>query len=81
MISYDRLGFGSSAPLSSWAADYHHDGAEELLALLEYLGIDEPVALVGHSDGATIALLAAAAVPARVRAGRRPSSPYCPCLF
>ncbi|MEQ8966108.1 MAG: alpha/beta hydrolase [Azospirillaceae bacterium] len=69
VFAYDRLGFGGSDPLPGpRAVDYLHDEAERLLpAVLDAAGI-ERAALVGHSDGATIALLAAAALPDRVAA-------------
>ena len=67
-IAYDRLGFGGSTPLThTWGASYHTEGADELLRLCDALHI-ERAAIVGHSDGATIALLAAAAQPSRIEA-------------
>lgn len=75
---YSRRGYGRSDPVPDvrgaphagafWHTgrhepDYmHREGMEVLPALLEALGIDEPV-LVGHSDGATIALLHACQHP------------------
>ncbi len=69
VIAYDRQGFGRSDPLpyAHWPLDYLHHSRDELLALMDALGIEQ-AALVGHSDGATIALLAAAQAPQRVRA-------------
>ena len=46
---------------------YPHIEAERLFALLDVLGIED-VVLFGHSGGGSIALLAAAMQPARVRA-------------
>jgi pimeloyl-ACP methyl ester carboxylesterase len=69
-IVYDRWGYGGSEPLDRpRRRRYLHDEAEVFLpALLEALGVDRPVVLVGHSDGGTIALLHAAARPNRVAA-------------
>ena len=69
-IVYDRWGYGGSEPLDRpRRRRYLHDEAELFLpALLDALGIDRPVVLVGHSDGGTIALLHAAACPHRVAA-------------
>ncbi len=63
--AYDRPGFGRSPWLETWPLDYLDQDVSDLLALLNALGI-ERAALVGHSDGATIALLAAARHPQRV---------------
>ena len=67
-VIYSRVGYGRSTPWSCPpAADFMHRAArEELPAVLAALGIDHPV-LVGHSDGASIALIAAAG-PVRARA-------------
>lgn len=69
-LVYSRPGYGRStprAPGERWNADYLHRQARELLpALLAERGLDparEPLWLFGHSDGATIALLHAAAFP------------------
>lgn len=66
VLVYDRAGFGRSDWLESWSLDYLTQDAADLFALLDILGLAQ-VALVGHSDGATIALLAAARQPERVR--------------
>jgi len=68
-IVYDRLGYGLSAPMPKVARTprYLHEEAERLFALLDAMGIGE-VVLFGHSDGGSIALLAAGLQPTRVRA-------------
>lgn len=64
-LMYSRYGYGRSTPRSEHgpkAPDYLHKQALEVLPqLLEQLGEEgqRPVVLVGHSDGGSIALLAA----------------------
>jgi pimeloyl-ACP methyl ester carboxylesterase len=67
VLSYDRAGYGRSpGPPHPREKDYLHREAEDCLPhLLERLGIQRAI-LVGHSDGGSIALLAAAACPARI---------------
>ena len=69
VIAYDRRGFGRSDPLPQpdWPLDYLRVSRDELIAFMDALGL-ERVILAGNSDGATIALLAAAAQPRRVHA-------------
>lgn len=67
-IVYSRRGYGQSDPAPSGRnhleADYMHQEAWEVLpTLLNILKIKTPV-LLGHSDGATIALLHASRSPA-----------------
>jgi pimeloyl-ACP methyl ester carboxylesterase len=66
-VVYERPGYGASDPRSlPWPPDVLEQEAEIVLpALLDALSIEDPV-LIGHSDGGTIALLYAAAFPARV---------------
>lgn len=75
---YSRRGYGQSDPVADvrgqprWQGpwhigrhepDYmHHEAWQVLPALLHALGVSQPV-LVGHSDGATIALLHASRYP------------------
>ena len=66
-LVYSRPGYGRStprAPHEAWLPDFMHRQAHEVLpALLRALGIDAratPLWLFGHSDGGSIALLAAA---------------------
>lgn len=68
-LIYDRAGYGRSSGGSHRIRDksYLHVEAEAVLPqLLERLQIDAAI-LVGHSDGGSIALLAAAACPATIR--------------
>ncbi len=66
-LVYSRPGYGRSTPRSVgeiWDTDFMHRQAYEVLpSLLDALGIDpqtDPLWLLGHSDGGSIALLHAA---------------------
>jgi len=66
-LVYDRYGYGKSDVLREpgVGVEFMHDGAlNELPELLENLKIENPV-LVGHSDGASIALIYAGTYPVR----------------
>ena len=66
-LVYSRLGYGGSDPLERpFAPDFmHRDALEALPALLDACKVRDPV-LVGHSDGASIALIyVGAGLPAR----------------
>ncbi|MBH2009070.1 MAG: alpha/beta hydrolase [Xanthomonadaceae bacterium] len=72
-LVYSRPGYGRSTPRAAeeaWGLDFMHRQAQEVLpALLEALGIDatrDKPWLLGHSDGASIALLYAASYPQRI---------------
>lgn len=69
VVGYDRRGHGASERLVlPRSPDFLDREAECALPdVLDALGLDR-VVLYGHSDGGTIALLAAAALPDRVRA-------------
>lgn len=60
-LLYDRRGYGRSSALDRpWGVDYLHRAAlDELPGVLAACAVERPL-LVGHSDGGTIALLAAA---------------------
>lgn len=61
VLAYDRPGYGRSGPKPGpWPPSFLDDEAAVLGALLVRLDIEDPV-LVGHSDGASIALAYAAA--------------------
>lgn len=69
VAAYSRLGHGGSdpAPLPR-PVQFMHDEAEgDLPAVIDALGLQRPIVL-GHSDGGSIALIAAASMPERVRA-------------
>jgi len=68
-IVYSRRGYGQSDPVPDVRGtgrlkpDYmHHEAWDVLPALLDALGVSQPV-LLGHSDGASIALLHASRYP------------------
>jgi pimeloyl-ACP methyl ester carboxylesterase len=63
-LAYSRWGYGrSDARPAPWPDDFLEDEARTVLpAMLAHAGITRPV-VYGHSDGATIALMFAAAFP------------------
>jgi len=66
-LLYDRYGYGNSDVLreARVGTEFMHDGAlNELPELLENLHVENPF-LVGHSDGASIALIHAGTYPVR----------------
>lgn len=67
-LVYSRAGYGNSAPVTlPRPLDYmQHEGRVVLPALLERAGIDDAL-LIGHSDGASIALLYAPTAHGRAR--------------
>ncbi|MBC8118246.1 MAG: alpha/beta fold hydrolase, partial [Burkholderiaceae bacterium] len=72
-LMYSRPGYGGSTPRlrnEKWPVDYLHTQALEVLpAFLRAVGIDAergPPWLIGHSDGASIALIYAAVFPSQV---------------
>ncbi len=69
VLVYSRYGYGQSERLAEKRpVDYmHREGEVVLPALLAQLGITKPVVL-GHSDGASIALIFAGAFPEASRA-------------
>jgi pimeloyl-ACP methyl ester carboxylesterase len=68
-LVYSRPGYGRSTPRAAgerWPVDFMHRHARDVLPqLLERLGVTDAPWLFGHSDGASVALLYAAAFPAR----------------
>lgn len=67
VLVYDRWGYGRSDERPSFQQAYLASDTGEAFHLLEALQLDE-LALVGHSDGGSIALLMAADQPARFSA-------------
>jgi pimeloyl-ACP methyl ester carboxylesterase len=65
-ITYDRWGYGLSDPRPFRLDPDFHQDEQDLLVLLDNLQCDQ-AALVGHSDGGTIALQFSAHHPDRVR--------------
>jgi pimeloyl-ACP methyl ester carboxylesterase len=72
-LVYSRAGYGRSSPFWStpdWPIDFMHVEARELLPkFLAVVGVDsaaDPPVLVGHSDGASIALIYASSSPTSV---------------
>jgi len=63
-VAYSRLGHGFSdlPPAKRTPSFMHTEAATVVPALIDALDLGEPI-LVGHSDGGSIALLAAAALP------------------
>ncbi len=66
-FGYDRWGYGRSAARPELPAGLMEEGAARLPRLLEAAGIDD-YAVIGHSDGGTIALLHAMTNPPGLRA-------------
>ncbi|WP_139925479.1 alpha/beta fold hydrolase [Hymenobacter sp. DG01] len=64
VLLYDRRGYGESAPLGPYPRTpaYLEEEAQTIPAVLAACGITRAV-LFGHSDGGTLALLAAATAP------------------
>ncbi len=65
-LIYDRRGYGKSSLFSSVARTkfYLHEEADFLVKLMDKLQISKAI-LYGHSDGATISIIAGANYPAR----------------
>jgi len=68
-LVYSRQGYGHSEPRTApRQVDYmHREARERLPLLLDHFGVDHPV-LIGHSDGASIALIHAGSGIRPVRA-------------
>jgi pimeloyl-ACP methyl ester carboxylesterase len=68
VMAYSRYGHGASAaPRAPHTVQFMHDEARLLPEVLDAADIDAAV-LLGHSDGGSIALIAAAEFPSRVPA-------------
>lgn len=66
-IAYDRWGYGASDPRPALDLPGFATDLQDLLALMDELGVRR-AALLGHSDGGTVALYFAARHPERVAA-------------
>lgn len=68
-LMYDRRGYGLSSPFAEEPRPVHYmeSEADILMKLLQHEGIKQPI-LFGHSDGGTIALLAASKYPSDFKA-------------
>lgn len=67
VVAYDRWGYGQSAPRPQLDVPAFKSDLADLQIVLSTFNI-QPVTLIGHSDGGTLALYYAAQNPARVRA-------------
>jgi len=67
VIAYDRWGYGQSEPRPYLAVPSFRDDLADLESIFSIFNIQTP-ALIGHSDGGTIALYWAAQYPHRVSA-------------
>lgn len=65
VLAYDRWGYGQSDPRPALSLPTFADDVDDLGALLDQVGVRQ-AALVGHSDGGTLALYFAARYPPRV---------------
>ncbi|TGD58477.1 alpha/beta fold hydrolase [Flavobacterium humi] len=67
VLVYDRQGYGKSCPFTQAGRDnYYIEREADILAeLLDYWAIEKAI-LFGHSDGGSIALIAAAKYPAKI---------------
>lgn len=63
VLRYDMRGYGKSDPVPG---DFSH--LADLVALLDYLGFDEPLVLIGCSQGGMLAMVFALEYPSRARA-------------
>lgn len=69
-LVYDRTGYGrSSGSLADRKPDYLHQAANELSQIIESIKADfDQIILYGHSDGGSIALIAAAELKNQITA-------------
>jgi pimeloyl-ACP methyl ester carboxylesterase len=66
-FAYDRLGYGRSEGRDPWPDDFMAQSAGRLPLILDAAGMTDFI-LIGHSDGATVALEHAATAPTGLRA-------------
>jgi pimeloyl-ACP methyl ester carboxylesterase len=65
VVAYDRYGYGRSSPRPELSVPTFEEDIQDLHALLAHLEVS-PAALLGHSDGGTIAMYYAAHYPQQV---------------
>jgi len=67
VLIYDRQGYGKSLPFSikERSNNYLEHEADLLIKLLDFWNVEKPI-LFGHSDGASIALIAAGKYPKKI---------------
>ncbi len=65
---YERYGYGKSDPLTEdRQLDFlHREGLDVLPEVISGVGLEQPLHIVGHSDGGSIALIYASAFPENV---------------
>ncbi len=66
--AYDRADLGDSDPAPAGETRTVQDAVDDLAALLDEIGLEDPVVLVGHSAGGLIATMFAHDFPERVAA-------------
>jgi pimeloyl-ACP methyl ester carboxylesterase len=68
VLIYDRQGYGKSLPFSTKkrSNNYLEHEADLLIKLLDFWNVEKPI-LFGHSDGASIALIAAGKYPEKIK--------------
>jgi pimeloyl-ACP methyl ester carboxylesterase len=68
VLIYDRQGYGKSLPFTSKGRDHNYleNEADQLIKLLSFWNIEIPI-LFGHSDGASIELIAAGKYPKKIK--------------
>ena len=78
VLVYDRLGYGKSNPFTTLKRgnDYLEIEADILMEVLKVCNIDKAI-LFGHSDGGSIAMIAAAKYPTTTRGQARESASQC----
>lgn len=69
VLVYDRIGYGKSQPMTTWdrPVNYLEKEADVLNDLLTVLNIQQAI-LFGHSDGGSVALIAASKYPGKIKA-------------
>lgn len=68
VVAFDRLGYGHSPALLTrdLPREFLLESVQQVVSVLDSLGLRDPINIVGHSDGASIALMTASLFPKRV---------------